>query len=188
MSKKGFLFIVVMIISVLTTPTFANTKVLMETSLGNILLELDNEKAPISSENFLHYVNEGFYNGLIFHRVIPNFMIQAGGFNDKMEQKPANPPIKNEADNGLKNNRGTIAMARTNKINSATSQFFINLIDNNHLNYISPNNYGYAVFGHVIEGMDVVDKIAEVKTGRFNKIHQNVPLEPVYIIKAHVVE
>lgn len=188
MSKRSFIFIVIMFISFLTTSTFANTKVQMETSLGNILLELDTEKAPISSENFLRYVNEGFYNGLIFHRVIPNFMIQAGGFNDKMEQKPVNAPIKNEADNGLKNNRGTIAMAHTNKINSATSQFFINLIDNNYLNYISPNNYGYAVFGRVIEGMEVVDKIAEVKTGRFNKIHQNVPLEPIYIIRTEVIK
>lgn len=187
MLKKGLIWIIAMMLSFVSAGSFADTKVKMVTTLGDIVIELNTKEAPISSENFLKYVNSGFYNGLIFHRVIPNFMIQAGGFNDKMEQKETYPPIKNEANNGLKNQRGTLAMARTNVIDSATSQFFINLVDNDFLNYQSPKNYGYAVFGKVIEGMDVVDKIAEVKTGRL-KVHQNVPLEPIQIIQAKVIE
>ncbi|WVD64952.1 peptidylprolyl isomerase [Utexia brackfieldae] len=159
----------------------------MVTNLGDIVIELNTKAAPISSANFLKYVNSGFYDGLIFHRVIPNFMIQGGGFNSTMEQKETNPAIKNEANNGLKNQRGTIAMARTNVIDSATSQFFINLVNNDFLNYQSPKNYGYAVFGKVIDGMDIVDKIAEIKTGR-SKGYDNVPLEPIKIIQAKVIQ
>ena len=131
-----------------------------ETSLGAFTLELDAEKAPVSVENFLSYVDDGFFDGLIFHRVIPGFMIQGGGMLPDMTQKQNKAPIKNEATNGLKNVRGTIAMARTNEINSATSQFFINLSDNEFLNH-SPGNYGYAVFGKVVDGMDTIDLIAE---------------------------
>lgn len=156
--------------------------VLLQTNFGIIKLELNAEKAPISVKNFLTYVNEGFYDGLIFHRVIPNFMIQGGGFSPDLKQKPTKAKIKNEAKNGLKNNKGTIAMARTPMIDSATSQFFINLEDNHNLNH-SAGNYGYAVFGKVIEGMEVVNKIANVGT-RNQGMHQNVPAKPVMIEKA----
>jgi len=141
--------------------------VLMETSLGNVKLELFAKEAPISVKNFLDYVNSGFYDGTVYHRVIPNFMIQGGGFTADLKQKQTNPPIKNEADNGLKNRSGTLAMARTTVVDSATAQFFINVVDNGFLNHRdkTPQGYGYAVFGKVSEGMDVVDKIAAVKTG-----------------------
>jgi peptidyl-prolyl cis-trans isomerase A (cyclophilin A) len=139
--------------------------VLMETSMGSIKIELDPQKAPVSVKNFLDYVKSGFYNGTIFHRVIPNFMIQGGGFTAELQQKPTKAPIKNEADNGLKNDRGTIAMARTAIPDSATAQFFINLVNNDSLNRPSPDGFGYAVFGKVTEGMNVVDKIAKVQTG-----------------------
>lgn len=144
----------------------AGTKVLMKTTEGNITIELENEKAPLTSQNFLTYVKEGFYNGTTFHRVIPNFMIQGGGFDKNMDVKKTHPAIVNEATNNLKNVRGSIAMARTSDINSATSQFFINVTDNEFLNHQSnsPQMYGYAVFGKVIEGMDVADKISNVKT------------------------
>lgn len=174
-------------LSFFATFASAETKVLMETSLGNIEIELDSEHAPISTQNFLDYVNSGYYDGLIFHRVIPQFMIQGGGTDDELNFKTPNAPIKNEADNGLKNDRGTIAMARTSNIDSATSQFFINVVDNDSLNYQSPKNYGYAVFGKVINGMDVVDKIVNVDTGRKGP-HANVPLKPIYIMKATVIE
>lgn len=187
MFKKIVLLFTALVFSLVSMSSFADTKVRLETSKGNIVIELDSEHAPISSNNFIEYVNSGFYNGLIFHRVIPNFMIQGGGFNDKMDFLKTNAPIKNEANNGLKNDRGTIAMARTNAINSATSQFFINVVDNNFLNYQSDANYGYAVFGKVIEGMDVVDAIVAVKTGRSGP-HQNVPLEVIYIKKAEVIK
>ena len=155
-------------------------KVIMETSLGTIHLELNNEKAPITVENFLRYVDENFFNGLIFHRVIVDFMIQCGGFDKNMEQKATKKPIQNEAKNGLKNLRGTLAMARTSDINSATAQFFINLKDNSFLDNGS-RDYGYAVFGKVTQGMEVVDKIAAVKTGRKNGM-SDVPVETVQII------
>lgn len=157
-------------------------KVLIQTNMGNIVIQLDSAKAPITVENFVTYVNDGFYNGTLFHRVIPGFMIQGGGFSADFVQKPTNAPIKNEAANGLKNKRGTLAMARTSDPNSATGQFFINLKDNGFLDYTSatPSGYGYAVFGEVVEGMDVVDKIAQVKTGSKNG-HQDVPVEPVLI-------
>jgi cyclophilin family peptidyl-prolyl cis-trans isomerase len=138
---------------------------LIETSMGNIKIRLNNGLAPISVENFKKYINKEFYNGTLFHRVIPSFMIQGGGFDTKKVQKTTDDPIKNEAKNGLLNKRGTIAMARTMVVDSATSQFFINLVDNEFLNYKDDNNYGYAIFGEITEGMDVVDEIAKVKTG-----------------------
>ncbi|WVD69990.1 peptidylprolyl isomerase [Orbus wheelerorum] len=159
----------------------------METSAGNIKLELDNEHAPITTKNFIDYANSGYYDNLIFHRVIPNFMIQGGGADDQLNFKTPNPPIKNEAGNGLKNDRGTIAMARTKNPDSATSQFFINIVDNEFLNYKSADNYGYAVFGKVIDGMDVVDKIVHVQTERKGP-HQNVPVTPVYIKKVTIIQ
>ena len=161
--------------------------VVLTTSMGAITLELDAKKAPKSVENFVAYVKAGHYDGTIFHRVMDNFMIQGGGFNDKMVQKPTKAAIKNEADNGLKNNKYTIAMARTNDPHSATAQFFINVADNEFLNFSSPTErgWGYTVFGKVTAGMDIVDNIKKVKTGN-NGFHQNVPLEPVTILKAAV--
>ena len=163
--------------------------VVLQTSMGNITLELDAKKAPKTVENFIAYVKSGHYNGTVFHRVMDNFMIQGGGFTDKMVQKPTNAPIKNEADNGLKNNKYTIAMARTSDPHSASAQFFINVADNDFLNFSSPTErgWGYAVFGKVTAGTDVVDKIKKVKTGN-NGFHQNVPVEPVTILKAEVLE
>jgi peptidyl-prolyl cis-trans isomerase A (cyclophilin A) len=156
--------------------------VTLETSLGSIVLELDAERAPISVANFLSYVDSGFYTGTIFHRVIPDFMIQGGGFSADMTQKPTKPPIKNEADNGLQNDTWTIAMARTSVVDSATAQFFINLKDNDFLNH-GGRDFGYAVFGKVTKGTDVVQKIAAVKTA--TKVgNQNVPVEPVVIKSA----
>jgi peptidyl-prolyl cis-trans isomerase A (cyclophilin A) len=156
--------------------------VTLETSLGKIVLELDAEKAPISTANFLAYVDSGFYDGTVFHRVIPDFMIQGGGFAPDMSQKPTKAAIKNEADNGLKNETWTIAMARTPAKDSATAQFFINLKDNDFLNHGS-RDFGYAVFGKVTGGTDVVKKIAAVKTANAGG-HQNVPVEPVVIKSA----
>ncbi|MBU3724811.1 MAG: peptidyl-prolyl cis-trans isomerase [Burkholderiaceae bacterium] len=163
--------------------------VVLQTSMGNITLELDGKKAPKTVENFVAYVKSGHFNGTIFHRVMDNFMIQGGGFTDKMVQKPTNAPIKNEADNGLKNNKYTIAMARTSDPHSASAQFFINVADNDFLNFSSPTErgWGYAVFGKVTAGTDVVDKIKKVKTGN-NGFHQNVPVEPITILKAEVLE
>ncbi|SMP66673.1 peptidyl-prolyl cis-trans isomerase A (cyclophilin A)/peptidyl-prolyl cis-trans isomerase B (cyclophilin B) [Desulfonatronum zhilinae] len=158
------------------------TKVVMTTSHGAITIELDAEKAPITVENFLRYVDDGFFQNTIFHRVIPGFMIQGGGMTEDMTPKSGHPPIKNEADNGLKNLRGTLAMARTADINSATSQFFINLKDNAFLDH-GGRDFGYAVFGKVVEGMDVVDAIAGVKTGN-KSMHQDVPVEAVLITDA----
>ena len=163
-------------------------KATMETSLGTIRLELDEAKAPITVANFAEYAKAGFYDGTIFHRVIDGFMIQGGGFTRDMDQKDTREPIRNEAMNGLKNLRGTIAMARTMVVDSATSQFFINLVDNDFLDFSSPTpqGFGYAVFGRVTEGMDVVDKIAKVRTG-FSGPHQNVPEESVVIKKVVVI-
>lgn len=165
-------------------PIARNPVVLMETSMGNVKVELFAKEAPISVKNFLDYVNRGFYDGTIYHRVIPNFMIQGGGFTADLKQKQTSPPIKNEADNGLKNQSGTLAMARTMVVDSATAQFFINVVDNVFLNHRNktPQGYGYAVFGKVIEGMDVVNKIATVKTVTQNGF-QNVP-EISVIIKS----
>jgi cyclophilin family peptidyl-prolyl cis-trans isomerase len=156
-----------------------NPVVLIKTSLGDIKVELDAKNAPISTANFMKYVNEKFYDGTIFHRVIPGFMIQGGGLDKSMNEKPTHDPIKNEGQNGLKNTRGTIAMARTNVLDSATSQFFINVVDNPFLDY--PSGGGYAVFGKVISGMDTVDKIRQVPTGNAPNGMQNVPTEPVVI-------
>jgi cyclophilin family peptidyl-prolyl cis-trans isomerase len=160
----------------------ANPIVLMKTSLGQIKIELWPGKAPETVKNFLQYVDAGFYDGTIFHRVIGNFMIQGGGFTQDMKQKPTNAPVKNEASAELKNDRGTIAMARTNVVDSATGQFFINVVDNVSLNHRdnSPAGFGYAVFGKVIDGMDVVDKIKGVETANSGQF-QNVPVKPVVI-------
>ncbi|PID63480.1 MAG: cyclophilin [Gammaproteobacteria bacterium] len=165
------------------------TKVLMTTNRGDITIELNDEKAPISVKNFLEYVNSGFYNDTIFHRVIANFMIQGGGFTADMNQKETYDSIKNEANNGLKNDRGTIAMARTMVPHSATSQFFINLVDNDFLNFKSESSqgWGYAVFGKVTDGMDVVDEIGGLATGTANGMG-DVPKNTVVIEKVVVVE
>jgi cyclophilin family peptidyl-prolyl cis-trans isomerase len=154
-----------------------------ETTLGNFEVELFDKEAPISAQNFQEYVDEGFFDGVLFHRVIPGFMIQGGGFEPGMKQKKVKAPIKNEATNGLKNKRGTLAMARTNVVDSATAQFFINLVDNDFLDHAGPANYGYAVFGKVTSGMDVVDQIAKVATTNRSG-HQNVPAADVVITKA----
>lgn len=158
------------------------TTVVMETSMGPIEIEVDGEKAPISAKNFLKYVDDKFYDGLIFHRVIETFMIQGGGFTPGMEQKKTRDPITNEAGNGLKNLKGTVAMARTRVVNSATAQFFINVVDNEALDHKgdSDGDFGYAVFGKVTSGMDVVDKIKSVPTGSKNDMG-DVPLTPVII-------
>ena len=163
--------------------TAANPTVLIETTMGNITIELDMENAPDTSANFLAYVDDGYFVDTTFHRVIPNFMVQGGGLTTDMQDKPSKrAPIENEANNGLKNERGTLAMARTSDPHSATSQFFINHVDNEFLNFTSETmqGWGYAVFGRVIEGMDVVDAMAQVPTGNKSG-HQNVPLETIRI-------
>ena len=166
-----------------------NPRVLMETSQGNITIELFRDKAPISVKNFLSYVNDGYYDGLTFHRVIKGFMIQGGGLDENMQPKKTKFAIKNEATNGLKNKRGTLAMARTAIVDSATSQFFINLVDNAFLDHMGkrPDEFGYAVFGQVLEGMEVVDAIAQVKTGS-KAGHGDVPVEPVFMTALKVIE
>ncbi len=163
-------------------------KVALRTSAGDIIIELDNAKAPVSVENFVNYVKAGHYDGTIFHRVIKDFMIQGGGFTADMNQKNARASIRNEANNGLKNLRGTIAMARTNEPHSASSQFFINTVDNDFLNFRSETaqGWGYAVFGKVVEGMATVDAIRNVRTGS-GGMHKDVPVEPVTINKAEVI-
>ncbi|MBC8211703.1 MAG: peptidyl-prolyl cis-trans isomerase [Gammaproteobacteria bacterium] len=163
--------------------TSSNPVVILETTMGNITVELDAKNAPNSTANFLAYAEDGYFNDTIFHRVIPNFMVQGGGITADMKDKPSKrAPIKNEANNGLKNDRGTLAMARTNDPHSATSQFFINHKDNDFLNFRSESmqGWGYAVFGKVTEGMDVVDKIAAVRTGNTGG-HQDVPAETITI-------
>jgi len=170
-------------------PMPESSKVKLTTSLGVITIQLNSEKAPVSAANFLAYVKEGFYNGTIFHRVIPDFMAQGGGFDTSFTQKAVHAPIKNEANNGLLNKRGSLAMARTNVPDSATGQFFINLKDNTFLNHTSPtpSGWGYAVFGEVHEGMDVVDAMAKVPTGNRGG-HQDVPKTDIVLEKAEVVE
>ena len=162
-----------------------NPNVLFDTTEGEILIELYPDKAPETVANFLKYVDEGFYKNTIFHRVIKGFMIQGGGLTMKMEEKPTSAPVKNEADNGLKNDRGTIAMARTMDPHSATAQFFINLVDNDFLNHTAPTmqGWGYCVFGKVVDGMDVVDKIGKTKTGS-RPPYDDVPLDSVLINEA----
>jgi cyclophilin family peptidyl-prolyl cis-trans isomerase len=189
------IFLTLLFISALTHLTGCISKeqktpmtITIETSLGTITAELYPEKAPATVSNILAYVDEKFYENTIFHRVIDGFMIQGGGFTKDMQQKPTKAPIKNEADNGLSNTRGTLAMARTMVVDSATSQFFINLEDRNagHLDFKSKTDmgWGYCVFGKVTEGMDIVDKMAKVETG-FSGRHQNVPVEPVLIKSIH---
>ncbi len=166
-----------------------NPKVQLQTNKGVIIVELDAQAAPKTVENFVSYVEDGFYDGTIFHRVIKQFMIQGGGFTADMNQKSTNAPVQNEADNGLKNNRGTIAMARTNDPHSATAQFFINIIDNTFLNHKAKTGqgWGYCVFGQVTEGLEIVDAIEAVSTTTKSP-HQDVPVEPVIIEKATMVE
>jgi len=177
--------------AVKTDHTNSKPQVALETTMGEIVIELDGQAAPVTAANFLQYVKAGFFDGkdgkeqTIFHRVIPDFMIQGGGFTSQMQQKSSGKPIVNEAANGLKNDRGTIAMARTNNPNSATCQFFINLKNNDFLNY-APGNPGYAVFGKVIKGMEAVDAIAKVKTGNHGP-HGDVPVEPVVIQSAKML-
>ena len=189
--------VLAMMLFLTTTYSFATenkmsdtqNKVKLTTNLGDIVIQLNAEKAPVSTENFLTYVKEGFYSGTIFHRVIPGFMAQGGGFDADFKQKEVHGSIKNEADNGLKNTRGTLAMARTSDPDSATAQFFINYKDNSFLDYSSPtpNGWGYAVFAEVIEGMDVVDAMADAPTGNRGG-HQDVPKEDIVIEKAEIIE
>jgi cyclophilin family peptidyl-prolyl cis-trans isomerase len=169
----------------------ANPKVEMETSKGVMVIELYPDQAPVTVQNFLRYVNDGAYDGTIFHRVIKGFMNQGGGFTPDLQKRPTSyPPIKNEADNGLKNQRGTIAMARTGDPNSATNQFFINTVDNTFLDFTSKSTqgWGYTVFGKVTEGMDVVDSIASVKTGPRGPFRSDVPLDDVEIVSIKVLK
>ena len=163
--------------------------IILHTNLGDIHINLNEEKAPVSSQNFIDYVNDGFYNGTIFHRVIKNFMIQGGGFEPGMQQKDTRDPIKNEADNGVANKVGTVAMARTPDPHSASAQFFINVADNDFLNFSAPtmHGWGYAVFGQVTDGMDVVEKIKAVRTTS-RAGHQDVPAEDVIIERAELVD
>lgn len=173
-----------------TTPTAAGPRVALRTNQGDIVLELDPAKAPKSVENFLQYVKDGHYNGTIFHRVIDNFMAQGGGFTADLQQKPTRAAIQNEANNGLSNLRGTVAMARTNDPHSAAAQFFINLVDNPRLDYVSDQNgftWGYAVFGKVVEGMETVDKIRAIPTGPQGPFQRDVPTTAIVIEKAEVL-
>lgn len=182
--KKLFLLSSALFLSVAQATPFIE----METNQGTILLELDEDNAPATVANFLHYVNDGFYDATVFHRVISGFMIQGGGYDADLREKPTHEPIANEAHNGLKNKRGTIAMARTSDPHSATSQFFINLVDNDFLNAGGNDPYGYAVFGQVIEGMEVVDNIGQMPTTAQGPFTQDVPQQSVIILKARVVE
>jgi cyclophilin family peptidyl-prolyl cis-trans isomerase len=168
----------------------SNPKVRMETTKGVVVIELYPDKAPKTVENFLHYVNAGKYDGTIFHRVIKRFMNQGGGFTPDFKKVETFAPIKNEADNGLKNKRGTIAMARTGDPNSATNQFFVNTVDNTFLDHTSktPRGWGYCVFGTVVDGMNVMDRIAKVPTGASGPFQQDVPLEEIVIQKVRVIE
>jgi|SRR6056300_112251 cyclophilin family peptidyl-prolyl cis-trans isomerase len=159
---------------------------LFKTNLGSFKIELDEKNAPITTKNFLDYVNSGFFNGTIFHRVINGFMIQGGGFTPDMEQKDTKPPIANESNNGLKNDAYTVAMARTSIPDSATSQFFINVANNDFLNYPAQDGFGYCVFGKVTEGMDTIDKIKNMATGNHPNGHQDVPIEAIIIEEVSV--
>jgi peptidyl-prolyl cis-trans isomerase B (cyclophilin B) len=201
MTRRLFLTLKIGLLGLLLSPLHAwaespdsaasstHPQVLLQTNMGNIVLELYPEKAPKTVENFLAYVNEGFYDGTIFHRVIPNFMIQGGGFTEQMSKKITRAPITNEADNGLRNRIGTVAMARTNDPHSATAQFFINVAQNSFLDFREKTDraYGYAVFGKVTQGMKVVNKIRTVRTG-FKNGHGDVPLEAVIIEKARQIK
>ncbi|MBM3358732.1 MAG: peptidyl-prolyl cis-trans isomerase [Betaproteobacteria bacterium] len=167
----------------------ANPQVELKTSMGTIVIELLPERAPRTVENFLQYVKDGFYEGTVFHRVIPRFMLQGGGFTPDFQQKPTRAPVRNEADNGLKNVAGTVAMARTPDPHSATAQFFINVADNDFLNYTAatPQGWGYTVFGRVVKGMDVVGKIAAAATGPGPGPHRDVPVKPILIERARLL-
>lgn len=181
MLKK--ILLTLFVLGMLAMPALAMTTVTMTTSHGIIVLELDENKAPVTVENFLRYVDAGFYDGTVFHRVIPKFMAQGGGFDTELKKKPGNAPIRNEAGNGLKNLRGTIAMARTSVVDSATSEFFINVVDNGFLDHKdeTPRGFGYAVFGRVIKGMEVVDSIVNTRTERRNMVFADLPVEMVII-------
>jgi len=190
MTRFKYLILTILLFSFSLSSYAADpVKIKMTTTKGNIILELYPDKAPVTVKNFVHYVDTGFYNKTIFHRVIDGFMIQGGGFTDAENRKETMSPIKNEADNGLKNDRGTIAMARTSDPHSATAQFFINLKNNDFLNHTrkSLNGWGYVVFGNVIEGMDVVNKIAKAKTTKKGR-QQNLPVETIYIEDVVVVK
>jgi len=184
-----FAFILISFVCMQLNSAYANPKVLMATSKGNVTIELYEKEAPITVKNFLKYVKNGFYDGLIFHRVIPNFMIQGGGFDSNDNKKPTLPPIRNEARRGLGNKRGTIAMARTGVVNSATAQFFINLKNNDFLNHKddSSRGFGYAVFGEVTNGMDVVDSIARARTHKHG-VFENLPIKTITIKNMSVIE
>ena len=183
--KKMYLLCAVLLSVFCNVALAANPQVLMKTNQGVVLIELFVDKAPKSVDNFLRYVRDSFYDGTVFHRVMDGFMIQGGGFEQNMQQKPTRAPIQNEARNGLRNEPGTLAMARTSDPNSATAQFFINLVDNAALNYPGGDGHGYAVFGKVVEGWDVVQRIAKVQTGNAGP-HQNVPRQPVIIYSIRV--
>lgn len=187
--KQIFLIVFILLFSITSNIQAETTMVKMDTNQGTIMLELDADNAPNTVANFLTYAKEGFYDGTIFHRVISNFMIQGGGFTEDMNQKTVRDPIKNEANNGLKNDNGTIAMARTGDPHSATAQFFINVKDNDFLNFSSetPQGWGYAVFGKVTEGMDIVEKIKAVETTTKGP-YQDVPVEAIVIEKVTIVE
>lgn len=171
------------------TEVVASPRVALNTNLGRIVIELDPVRAPKSSENFLQYVRDGFYAGTVFHRVIDGFMVQGGGFTADLQLKPTRAPIPNEANNGVSNLRGTVAMARTNEPHSATSQFFINVVDNQRLDFVAEQNglWGYAVFGTVVEGMDVVDRIRALPTGGQGPLPRDVPTDPVVIESAELL-
>lgn len=183
---KRFLFITLLCLPVLGQAQTGERMVVFHTNLGDIKLDLYERKAPNTAANFLTYVKDGFYDGSVFHRVIPGFVVQGGGFDQSLRRKPTREPIGNEADNGLKNRRGTLSMARTSDPDSATSQFFINLSDNQPLDY-GPGNPGYAVFARVIDGMDVVDEIAGIPTGPAGPFREDVPQQAVVIESAEVV-
>jgi len=190
--KKLFTALLALLLCCAMQPSYSSTQgnktmIKLHTNHGTITLQLDAEKAPLTVKNFLEYVNSGFFSNTIFHRVIPNFMIQGGGFEPGMKQKPTNAPVKNEAANGLKNDIYTIAMARTSDPHSATAQFFINTKNNGFLDYPGQDGWGYCVFGKVVEGKEVVDAIAKVSTGS-SGFHQDVPKEDVIITKAEVVQ
>jgi cyclophilin family peptidyl-prolyl cis-trans isomerase len=184
---RSFLFLLALTLA--PAALAANPKVELRTTLGTIVIDLYPENAPKTVENFLQYVKDGFYDGTIFHRVIPGFMTQGGGFTRNLQQKPTRPAIRNEAGNGLRNAIGTVAMARTKDPHSATAQFFINVADNDFLDFKSPdeNGYGYTVFGRVSSGMDVVQKMVQVPTATMGP-HQNVPRTPIVIERARVLE
>ena len=189
MRKTLLAFMLLATTALATPPAFAQKapRVLLTTNMGEITLELDAERAPISVANFLQYVKDGFYNDTIFHRVISKFMVQGGGFTADYKRKETRAAIKNEAKNGLKNERGTVAMARTRDVDSATAQFFINVVDNDFLNN-SSRGYGYAVFGKVSAGMEIVDKIRGVRTGSGGPFRSDVPRSPIIIEKVQVLE